>query len=252
MSTLNQEVIDLLNSGINLSQSAKDFVLTTINSSPYLIDQINQDVAGRLLTGFDGTKSKGFGGAFSPVSDHMLLPVDANNNLTSSSIENMVFVLGHEIQHSQNAYATNTAYVQYKLDVQSAVAQSVTDFTSIALAYQLSQNRDESIAQISGWNAYVSYMYMKNPNVTAAELYFGTTRSHDFMQDSTGKAIGGMTFDTDNFGNPVYTVTASGENITAQGNQYFLNTNTNLSGSNNYQLTYPARVGRTRLQCAAC
>ncbi|WP_230434030.1 hypothetical protein [Xanthomonas melonis] len=76
----------------------------------------------------------------------------------------LIFVLGHEIQHSLYSPTAALAREQFKTEA-IKTARSTHDYTAAGEKVLASNRADEATAEIAGWNAIVSAVKSRNPDV---------------------------------------------------------------------------------------
>jgi hypothetical protein len=165
------------------------------------------------------------GGTYNSDSKTIELPASylktADKNKTAAS--ELVFVMGHEIQHSFNSTASDKAVNAFVKDVYKTAGNAGPhDYTSAVKTLIQSNREDEAGAHIGGFNAIASQAMKDNPKAGLKELYNAYPgRMEDFI-DRGGKAPTftyalkpGLTIDAD------MTLKASPENVKAMGKHYF-------------------------------
>lgn len=165
------------------------------------------------------------GGSYSPDDKAINLPLaelkKAGKDQASAS--ELVFVMGHEIQHSFNSTASDKAIEAFVKDVDKiAKGPGPHDYTATVKTYIQSNREDEASAHIGGFNAISSQVLKDNPKAGLPELYNANPgRMGDFIERSgksptfTYALKPGLSIEAD------MTITASPDNVKAMGKHYF-------------------------------
>lgn len=148
-------------------------LLSIVNASPALVDQVNAAVAKGHVARIVPLTNPNAGGEYDAQNHAIrlplarLTPVSPGQLPSTTNMGEVTYALGHELQHGFNAEATKRALKQFDSDVGNISRGSgVRDYTE-PLATLLAQNRrDEAGAQIAGWNAVVSRVLASKPNAT--------------------------------------------------------------------------------------
>lgn len=170
-------------------------------------------------------KGEHAGGSYSPDDKAISLPLDELNKAgkNKASAAELVFVMGHEIQHSFNSTASDKATNTFVSDVDKiAKGPGPHDYTATVKTLIQNYREDEAGAHIGGFNAISSQVMKDNPAAGLKELYNAHPgRMEDFI-DRTGKAPSfsyalkpGLTIESD------MTLRDSPENVKAMGKYYF-------------------------------
>lgn len=192
MSTLSARSEAVLNEfahrpGVTPDQAAN--LRTILNGSPVLVDQFNTAVQHGDLRHVAALTNPTVGGQYHPDTRTMDLPLSLlTPPLTGEKIGEVTFVLGHELKHGPDRHAIDQARQTFASAVQHKAQQSGTqhDYTPELRAMLGANRRDESLAEISGWNAVVGAVKVANPNPTLEQIYnFKPNRMDDFI-DRTG------------------------------------------------------------------
>ena len=197
-----------------------------LDQSPDLKARIVDSVAKGHLEKFELLpKGEHAGGSYSPDDKAISLPLDelkkAGKNKASAA--ELVFVMGHEIQHSFNSTASDKATDKFIGDVDKiAKGPGPHDYTATVKTLIQNYREDEAGAHIGGFNAISSQVMKDNPAAGLKELYNAHPgRMEDFI-DRSGKAPAftyalkpGLTIDAD------MTLKDSPENVKAMGKYYF-------------------------------
>lgn len=165
------------------------------------------------------------GGSYSSGSKSIELPLDdlkkAGTDKTSAS--ELVFVMGHEIQHSFNSTVADKASADF---VKEAERISRTpgphDYTASVKTLIQANREDEAGAHIGGFNAISSQVLKDNPKAGLKDIYNAYPgRMEDFI-DRSGSAPTftyalkpGLTIEAD------MTIKDSPSNVAAMGKHYF-------------------------------
>lgn len=140
-----------------------------------------------------------------------------------SAAAELVFVMGHEIQHSFNSTVSDRAVDAFVKSVEKiAKGAGPHDYTAAVRTFIQSNREDEASAHIGGFNAIASQVLKDNPKAGLRELYLAhPARMEDFI-DRSGKAPTfsyalkpGLTIDAD------MTLRETPENVKAMGKHYF-------------------------------
>ena len=156
---------------------------------------------------------------------HFLNKADTNKTAAAE----LVFVMGHEIQHSFNSTASTVATDAFKKEVDKiAKGPGPHDYTDAIKGFIDNFRKDEAGAHIGGFNAIASQVLKDNPKLkddqaAALKAFYNAypDRMGDFIERS-GKAPDfkyelkpGLSLDKD------MTMPASKENVEAMGTHYF-------------------------------
>jgi hypothetical protein len=140
-----------------------------------------------------------------------------------SAAAELVFVMGHEIQHSFNSKVSDRAVEAFVKDVDKIVkGPGPHDYTGAVRTLIQNYREDEASAHIGGFNAIASQVLKDNPKAGLRELYNAHPgRMEDFIERS-GKAPKfsyalrpGLTLEAD------MTLKDTPENVKAMGKHYF-------------------------------
>jgi hypothetical protein len=220
-----------------VSGAMVDNLQATLNGSPVLAYDVKRAVTAPdaadpthlALEKFAILAPKaGAGGTYNGGEHAMSLPASAlikHSGATPSGafdINDLTFVVGHEIQHAFNN--GDAARARSALQADSwAIATSAAnahDYTRPIGQYIQSGRLDEAKAEIGGWNALVSHRKQLNPGTTLADMAAVSGRVADFVDrtSSIGQPYApkaGLTF------NPDLTLTPTPSNVAAMGKHYF-------------------------------
>lgn len=197
-----------------------------LDKSPDLKARILDSVSKGHLEKFEVLPSgANAGGTYSADTRTIELPLDelkkADTNKTSAS--ELVFVMGHEIQHSFNSTVADKASDDFVKDVaRISGTPGPHDYTASVKTLIQANRDDEAGAHIGGFNAISSQVLKDNPSAGLKELYNAHPgRMGDFI-DRGGSAPTftyalkpGLTIESD------MTLKDSPANVTAMGKHYF-------------------------------
>lgn len=197
-----------------------------LDKSPDLKARILDSVQKGHLEKFDVLPAgANAGGQYSPDTKTIDLPADylKKAGKDKSAAAELVFVMGHEIQHSFNSTASDKATDAFRKDVDKIVkGPGPHDYTGAVKTLIQNYREDEAGAHIGGFNAIASQVMKDNPKAGLKELYNAHPgRMEDFIERS-GKAPKftyalkpGLTLEADN------TLKSTPENVKAMGKHYF-------------------------------
>jgi len=165
------------------------------------------------------------GGTYNSGTKSMQLPQDTLDSAATSKSAGaeMVFVMGHEIQHSFNSTVTVDATKKFIDDVnKNANGPGPHDYTAAIDTLIQTNRRDEASANIGGFNALASQALKDNPKATLKDFYNAhPSRMGDFI-DRAGTAPNysyalkpGLTVDKNMH------MAATKDNVEAMGKYYF-------------------------------
>jgi hypothetical protein len=165
------------------------------------------------------------GGSYDPSAKSIQLPLDELKKAgkDKAAAAELVFVMGHEIQHSFNSTASDKATDAFVKDVgKISKGPGPHDYTSAVKTLIQNYRDDEAGAHIGGFNAISSQVLKDNPKAGLKDLYNAHPgRMEDFI-DRSGKAPTftyalkpGLTIEAD------MTLKSSPENVKAMGKHYF-------------------------------
>lgn len=197
-----------------------------LDKSPDLKARILDSVAKGHLEKFDVLPSgANAGGTYSADTKTIELPLDelktARTNRTAAA--ELVFVMGHEIQHSFNSTVADKASDDFIKDVgRIAGTPGPHDYTASVKTLIQANRVDEAGAHIGGFNAISSQVLKDHPGAGLKEIYNAHPgRMEDFI-DRTGRSPTftfalkpGLTIEPD------MTIKDSPANVAAMGKHYF-------------------------------
>ncbi len=197
-----------------------------LDRSPDLKARIVDSVAKGHLEKFELLPTgENAGGSYSADTKAIELPLDelkkAGTSKTAAS--ELVFVMGHEIQHSFNSTVAGKADDDFIKEVDRiAKTPGPHDYTSAVKTLIQTNREDEASAHIGGFNAISSQVLKGNPGAGLKEIYNAhPARMEDFI-DRSGKAPKftyalkpGLTIEAD------MTLKDSPANVKAMGKHYF-------------------------------
>jgi hypothetical protein len=197
-----------------------------LDQSPDLKARILDSVQKGHLEKFDVLPAgANAGGSYSPDTKTIELPADylKKAGKDKAAAAELVFVMGHEIQHSFNSTVSDKATDAFVKDVDKiAKGPGPHDYTNAVKTLIQNYREDEAGAHIGGFNAIASQVMKDNPKAGLKELYNAHPgRMEDFIERG-GKAPNftyalkqGLTLEADN------TLKSSPENVKAMGKHYF-------------------------------
>ncbi len=197
-----------------------------IDDSPFLKERILDSIARGHLEKFTMLPAGAHaGGAYDSDNKAIELPLDVlkSSATNKSDAAELVFVMGHEIQHSFNSTASDKAIDSFLKDVDKvAKSPSPHDYTPAVKDLIQGYRQDEAGAHIGGYNAIASQVLQDNPKATLKDLYNAhPARMEDFIERS-GKAPAfsyalkpGLSIESD------MTMKTTPENVKAMGKYYF-------------------------------
>jgi hypothetical protein len=225
-----------------------DDLRKVLDASPDLKKRILDSVDKGFLTSFNALDPKsGAGGSYDPTTKAINLPMDVLKRSATNAGDKaeLIFVMGHEIQHSFNATQTAKTTQDF-VDGVEKVAKSKTsphNYTTLIENFTEASRKDEASAHIGGFNAIASQARKDDPKATLKDIYeIEPGRMQDFI-DRTGTAPkfsyalkAGLTVDAN------MNMAASKDNVAAMGKYYFdkpanvsqLGANGNLDYTNYY------------------
>lgn len=197
-----------------------------LDKSPDLKARILDSVSKGHLEKFEVLPSgANAGGTYSADTKTIELPLDelkkAGTNKAAAA--ELVFVMGHEIQHSFNSTVADKASDDFIKEVDRiSKTPGPHDYTASVKTMIQANRDDEAGAHIGGFNAISSQVLKDNPSAGLKELYNAHPgRMGDFI-DRSGSAPTfayalkpGLTIESD------MTLKDSPANITAMGKHYF-------------------------------
>lgn len=198
-----------------------------LDDSPDLKRRILDSVDKGFLTQFHALPpNSGMGGSYDSTEKAINLPMDVLKQANTSPQQKgeLIFVMGHEIQHSFNAAETNKMTQDF-LDGAVKMADSKAsphDYTKLTEDFIEASRKDEASAHIGGFNAIVSQAKKENPNATLKDIY-NTSRERmaDFITETASPAGMTYTLKPGLTTNADMTMPYSADNVTAMGKYYF-------------------------------
>ncbi|MCH8622775.1 hypothetical protein [Undibacterium sp. TS12] len=198
-----------------------------LDDSPDLKKRILDSVDKGFLTNFKALPpNSGMGGSYESGAKAINLPMDVlkEANTKAQKKGELVFVMGHEIQHSFNAAETKKTTKDF-LDGVETVAKNKAgphDYTKLTGDFIEASRKDEASAHIGGFNAIVSQAKKANPDATLKDIYKTAPGRMDDFITVTGDAANytytmkpGLTLNAD------MTMPYSKDNVAAMGEYYF-------------------------------
>lgn len=245
---LDQIIKDFGNANKTANNNPGDDLAKVLDASPDLKKRILDSVDKGYLSKFQALPpNSGTGGSYDPSAKAINVPMDVLKGADTNPRDKaeLIFVMGHEIQHSFNAAATKKITQDF-VDGTTTLAKSKAsphDYTKLTEDFIQSSRKDEASAHIGGFNATVSQARKDNPDATLKDIYNTSPgRMKDFIdvtgvRPNLGYAMKpGLTADAD------MTMSFSKENVAAMGKYYFdkpgnvsrLGSNHNLDYTNFY------------------
>ena len=172
--------------GIGREKAKK--LLDIINSSPYLADQINEAFDGnhlakiRLMTGkeLESDNSAAFSWKEKAITirlDDLENAINLSGEKQEKSINNLVWNIGHETFHSLNLKNMQSAERYFIERVQAKVNEPEPhNYTDLLLEMDNVHKRSEAMAEINGFNAYVSRLQIQGFEINADTIKNGLPR----------------------------------------------------------------------------
>lgn len=149
-------------------------VRNTIAGSDFLLKQLNEAIEKDELREFSILHGSHAGAEFKGSTNTLHISPVTIGAIASKpfNAEELIFVVGHEIQHSANHVSRMQALAEFqsKATQISRSDSPVHDYTSIIGDLIASNRRDEATAEIAGWNAAISSMKQLNPNLTLQNI----------------------------------------------------------------------------------
>jgi len=155
----------------SVTPAAYQAIVSAIQASPALAAELNTAADNNNFAAFGAMGAGTNAGAEFVASNGGTIKLNIDTLGTPNlSQANLVFLLGHETQHSLDAADVATANQTFSNSI-TALAQNAgpQNYTSILAAMQNANANanananDEATVQISGWNAYVSYVNNTTP-----------------------------------------------------------------------------------------
>lgn len=187
------------------------------------------------------------GGTYDGESKIISIPVRILDPATRSE---MIFVLGHELQHALDNPAMGKAEEQFFAAAEMATRTDY-DYTPAIREYLGYQRTNEARANLAGWNALADYIRDTRPDATLAHLVMMSWRTEDFVTTALGPDLyalrQGLTI------NPDMSFDLTPTNVEAMGRYYFdkdpAHTGIGYLGTSDYLNQYAADAVS---QAAAC
>ena len=188
MSTISartQALIDEFGRSANVTPTQLANLREAIEGSPILAQRIEQAATENHLLKFALLPAEvNAGGTYNGATKTISLPariLESRQPGSPRDLAELTFVLGHEIEHGFNYAETKEAYRAFRNQL-TATARSDRDFTG-PIETMLEKNRkDESKANIGGWNALAGRIREQNPDATLDDMFAASSRSRDFVE----------------------------------------------------------------------
>ncbi|GGA16681.1 hypothetical protein [Dyella nitratireducens] len=195
----------------------------SIEASAALIEQINTAVKLGYLKQIEPISHSHAGGEYDAATKAMRLPLRILSTRSDKTVNTgeVVFTLGHELQHGFNHATTVQAYATFSKEATQA-AKTHHDYTAAIGNLIAANRRDEASAEISGWNAIVSQIKTSNPTPTLADIYNAQpTRLRDFIEQSGDYPVYVYALQPNLTLNPDLTLSPTPANLEAMGRNFF-------------------------------
>ena len=176
LSTQAEALVTAFGARIDVNADQLTNFRAAVNASPSTIQQLNSAVASGQLTEIRplplGTN---VGGQYDPGAKAMEVPLQIMTTPSGGRFNpaELTYVLGHEVQHAINQpglVASRTDFVDEMKRI-SAAGNAVNDYTAPTAAVLAANRRDESTAQVGGWNATVDMVRATNPTPSTEDIY---------------------------------------------------------------------------------
>lgn len=204
-----------------------------LDNSPDLKERVLESVDKGQLKKFELLPANAHaGGSYDPTHKVMNLPQDKLDvaGKDKAAMAELIFVTGHEIQHSLNSSAyVKDAEKKFTDDAwKIANGPGPHDYTA-AIKDKLQVNRkDEAEANLGGFNALASQVQKDKPGATLEDIYKANPfRMNDFIDVSGSRGHQTYTMKPDlvldqgKDGKPIMHITATPQNVEAMGKHYF-------------------------------
>ncbi|USX27428.1 hypothetical protein NHH73_03765 [Oxalobacteraceae bacterium OTU3CINTB1] len=209
--------------------AAYQSMYNAIASSPELAFNIEQDLQLGVLRGFKPISDAGVGGQYR--SGYIEMPIDAATGALRHA-DNLVFVLGHEDRHALAAKTSQDALDNFVRAATNLAAVAGThDYTAILLTLQTRYAQDEAMANIAGWNSIVSQVNSNVSQPSTVDYRAAAGGYADYFVTAGGASVNSeLAFNAD------YSISSTEASITAEANEYFYNSKTQLGPQ---KISYP-------------
>lgn len=172
-------------------------IKSSIYADPYLLEKLSKAAIDGIFKEITLIPFDGSGGNMKGTT--LRLPYDERNvgDLREKNIQNLTYLLGHEIQHAFNAGERKKLFDKIDKDIQSLAGSSGSkDYGPLIKRYVNLSAWDEASAAIGGWNALIARERAASPTIDDASLRLklkDSTYSTYFL-DSDGNFLPNIKF----------------------------------------------------------
>lgn len=222
------EIIQKFGMQQNITNAGYRNFIDVMSESLFLVEKFNQSVQeGRIkkLLFLESGASEG-GHYDSNIQTLRVPPIsvvyDSSDSNQMPFKYGLMFVMGHEIQHSFNREMQNTAISKYMDEIKKEVKKpdGERNFTAPMAGYMAIFRKDEADAQIAGYNAVLSAMRESNPDLKLDDLAKSTNRMSDFL--TRGKKWHPAKFHDDyQYDSETFVIQPTDKNLEAAAHHYF-------------------------------
>lgn len=222
------EIIQKFGMQQNITNAGYRNFIDVMSESPFLVEKFNQSVQeGRIRNLLFLESGASEGGHYDSGTQTLRIPsvsvvYDPSNSDQMPFKYALMFVMGHEIQHSFNREIQNYARSRYMDEIRKEVKKpdGERNFTAPMADYMAVYRRDEADVQIAGYNAVLSAMRQSNPNLKLKDLAYTTKRMADFLIRDYSKRLvkfhGDYQYDSETF-----VIQPTDKNLEAAAHHYF-------------------------------
>lgn len=140
-----------------MHRSDVDGIVQLIETSGRLVEDLNEAVDQGRISHFAVQPESTFaGGTYSAADARIAIPLASLRPTTWSAGADLMFVLGHEVQHATNSNWTASAWEQFRRRVRGVAARA-EDYDGPINDVIASARVDEDSANIAGWNVFVEH-----------------------------------------------------------------------------------------------